>query len=30
MSLVREKGIGCTVAHEEIEALFEQFLKTLE
>lgn len=30
MSLVREKGIGCTVAHGEIEALFEQFLNTLE
>lgn len=30
MSLVREKGIGCAVAHAEIEGLFEQFLESLE
>jgi AcrR family transcriptional regulator len=30
MSLVREKGIGCTVAHEEIETLIESFLQGLE
>lgn len=30
MSLVRDKGIGCTVAHEEIEALVESFLQSLD